>query len=106
MFKIIIADNAKQDIKNTLAYIKDILFNPKAATELADMLESEISSLAQFPLSGTPVQDQFLADLGFRFLLIKNYKVYYIADEAKKKVNIIRFLHASRDYEAILKTDD
>ena len=33
MFKIIIADNAKQDIKNTLAYIKDILFNPKAATK-------------------------------------------------------------------------
>ena len=105
MFEIIIADKAKQDIKNTLVYIKENLLNPKAATELADMLESEISSLSQFPLSGTPVPDQFLSDLGFRFLLIKKYKVYYIANEDKQKVNIIRFLHASRDYENILKNE-
>ncbi len=103
MFEIIIASTAKQDIKNTLSYIKDTLCNHKAAIELADMIQEEISSLSMFPFSGTPVIDSFLSDYGFRFLLIKNYKVYYITDKENKKVNIIRFLHATRDSESILK---
>ncbi len=105
MFEIVIADIAKQDIKNNLAYINYTLCNHKAAAELADEIEKEISLLSQFPLSGTPVSDAFLADYGFRFLLIKNYKVYYVADKDKREVNIIRFLHATRDYENILKNE-
>lgn len=105
MFEIIIAEHAKQDIRNNLAYIKNTLCNQKAALELADMLEKEISYLSQFPFSGTPVPDQFLADYGFRFLLIKNYKVYYISDKDKKLVHIVRCLHGSRDYENILREE-
>lgn len=105
MFEIIISDTAKQDIRESLFYIKNTLYNSKAASELADKIETDIASLSQFPFSGTPVPDSFLADLGFRFLLIKNYKAYYIADKDKKKVNIIRFLYAGRDYETILKTE-
>ena len=101
-YKLDIADSAKADIKETLAYIKTTLSNPKAASELADLITSEIESLKKFPLSGTPVTDQFLAKYGFRFLLIKNFKAYYIADKSKKLVTIIRFLYAGRDYESIL----
>ncbi len=101
MIELIITESAKKDIREALSYISNVLFNKKAASELADMIEEEISMLAQFPLSGTPVPDQFLADYGFRFLLIKNYKAYYIAN--KRTVTIIRFLHSSRDYENILK---
>ncbi|MBR5400947.1 MAG: type II toxin-antitoxin system RelE/ParE family toxin [Treponema sp.] len=105
MFEIIIAEHAKQDIRNNLTYIKNTLCNQKAASDLADMLEKEIGSLSQFPFSGTPVPDQFLADYGFRFLLIKNYKVYYISDKDKKLVHIVRFLHGSRDYENIIREE-
>ena len=105
MFEIIIADKAKQDIKETLLYIKNSLGNPKAASALADKIEYEISTLSEFPFSGTPVQDQFLADSGFRFLLIKKFKAYYIADKENNTVSIVRFLYAGRDYESILKDE-
>ena len=101
MIELIITESAKKDIREALSYISNVLFNKKAASELADMIEEEISMLVQFPLSGTPVPDQFLADYGFRFLLIKSYKAYYITN--KRTVTIIRFLHSSRDYENILK---
>ena len=104
-FELIISETAKTDIRNTLSYIKDSLGNHKAASELADFITSEIHSLIQFPFSGTPVPDSFLADLGFRFLLIKKFKAYYIADKDKKKVTIVRFLYAGRDYESILKEE-
>ena len=86
-----------------MAYIKNTLGNPQAATSLVDLIISEINTLKQFPFSGTPVPDTFLSDLGFRFLLIKNFKAYYIADKGKKEVIIVRFLYSGRDYENILK---
>ena len=46
MFELIIADSAKQDIRNNLAYIKNTLCNPTAAANLADMIQKEISSLS------------------------------------------------------------
>ena len=104
-YKLDITDSAKADIKESLAYIKNTLLNSKAATELADLITEEISSLKKFPFSGTSVTDQILADYGFRFLLVKNYKAYYIADKNKKLVTVIRFLYAGRDYESILKEE-
>ena len=82
-YKLFITDSTKADIKGALSYIKDYLLNPKAANELAEFITDEINSLKKFPFSGTPVQDKILSDYGFRFLLIKNYKVYYIADKKK-----------------------
>ena len=45
MYKIEISEAAKADIKEILSYIKDSLHNPKAASNLADLLAREISSL-------------------------------------------------------------
>ena len=50
-FNLIISENAKIDIKETLAYIKNTLGNPQAATSLADLITSEINTLKQFPFS-------------------------------------------------------
>ena len=104
-FELIISKKAKTDIRDTLVYIKNTLANSKAASSLANLITIEISSLRQFPFSGTPVPDQFLADFGFRFLLINNFKAYYIVDKDTKKVTIVRFLYAGRDYESILNDD-
>ena len=104
-FNLIITDKAKADIREALAYIKNSLCNEKAAAELADFITSEIHSLKKFPFSGPIVADRFLSENGFRFLLIKNFKAYYIAEKSKKTVTIIRFLYAGRDYENILKDE-
>ena len=108
MYKIEISESAEADIKEILSYIKDSLHNPMAASNLADLFVQEISSLAKHPYSGTPVQDRFLANYGFRFLLVKNFKVFYITVNQKgyKQVRIIRVLYARRDYEKILEGED
>ena len=104
MNTIEISESAKSDIEEILTYIKVSLQNPKAATNLADLLTREISSLANHPFSGIPLQDKFLADYGFRFLLVKNFKVFYVVSEQKenKQIRIVRVLYARRDYAAIL----
>ena len=107
MNAIEISESAKTDIEEILTYIKDSLQNPKAASNLADLLTQEISSLIKHPFSSSPVQDGFLSDYGFRFLLVKNFKVFYIVSEHKedKQIRIIRVLYARRDYAAILNEE-
>ena len=91
-FNLKISENAKIDIKETLAYIKNNLGNPQAATSLADLITSEINTLKQFPFSGTPVPDTFLADLGFRFLLLMLEVFYQMSRQLLKLLNILEFL--------------
>lgn len=107
MAEVVITDSAKTDIKNSISYIKDILCNQKAASNLSDEIIEEIQLLKDNPRSGPYVKDFFLANLGFRFLLIKNYKVYYLInrDKDKETIQIVRFLHSKMDYETILKNE-
>ena len=107
MADLIITKTAKNDIRTNLAYLKEVLLNPKASTNLADEITSEFNMLQDNPKSGPYVQDPFLAKLGFRFLLIKNYKAYYVVteDESVQEVHIIRFLHSKMNYESILNEE-
>ena len=40
----------------------------------------------------------FLAAKGLRSMQIKNYLMFYIVREESKAVNVIRFIHARRDW--------
>jgi len=39
--------------------------------------------------------------MGFRFVMVKNYMIFYIVEE--KHINIIRFLYGHRDWINILE---
>jgi plasmid stabilization system protein ParE len=49
------------------------------------------------------VQDNYLASFAYRSIRIKNYVLYYIVDEGKNIVNIIRLLYNKRNWINILK---
>ena len=95
MNELFITQKAKNDIKNALAYIQNNLCNSSAASDLAVEITKQISMLKSHPKTGPLVSDAFLSDAGIRFLLIKNYKVYYKIEkkESKTVIYIIRFLH-------------
>jgi plasmid stabilization system protein ParE len=42
-----------------------------------------------------------LASIGFRFVMIKNYMLFYIIEE--NQINIIRFLYGRRNWINILR---
>ena len=44
MAEVVITDSAKTDIKNSISYIKDILCNQKAASNLSDEIIEEIKN--------------------------------------------------------------
>jgi addiction module RelE/StbE family toxin len=91
-----------RDIQTACDYITSTLNNPTAAVNLLDEIEKQLRSLKQHPLSHPFVRDEYLASRGFRMLMIKNYMLFYKADNEQKIITVHRFFHGSRNWKEIL----
>lgn len=100
-----ITDRAQRDMENAADYIEFTLLNPTAADELLDAAEEVFSSLTEMPHRIMPAQDEVLAAWGIRFVQVKNYLGFYIIDEARQTVHVIRFLYKKRNWQTILRND-
>jgi addiction module RelE/StbE family toxin len=93
---------AMDDLDDIYSYITNHLSNEDAAIHLMDRIESNIKRLKKFPLSCSLVRDDILREKGYRKLIIDHYVVFYLVDETKKQVNIMRVLYGKRKYEDLL----
>lgn len=101
-YDIHITNAARRDLLNAVDYIEFVLKNPKAADELLDEIEKRINSLADFPEKFRLVDDTVLSSWGIRFIMVDNYLAFYIIDDKKNMVIIVRFLYQKSDWNAIL----
>ena len=104
MYYVNITDIAEDDILSTVQYIANELKSPKAANNLLDEIEKQERVLGKTPKIFPLVSDEYLAEKGVRFALIKNYMIFFIIIETKKTVNVIRFLYGRRDWQNIIKS--
>ena len=103
MYFVNITDIAEEDILSTIQYIADDLKAPKAANNLLDEIEKHEKILEKTPKIYPTVSDEYLAEKGVKFVLIKNYMMFFVINESKKTVNVIRFLYGRRDWQNIVK---
>lgn len=75
--------------------------NVPAAVALADRIEKAIQQLARYPYSGKIPNDERLAAMGYRMLIIENYLVFYKIQG--RTVLIYRILHGTRDLPRLLE---
>ena len=97
-YKIRIFPTAKQDMENVISYLNTL--SPDAALRYYDLLVDEIASLAKMPERCPRPKDLALAAKGYRYLIVKNYLVFYVI--AGDTVQIRRILYARRNYQALL----
>lgn len=102
-YKIHITNKAEKDIISTINYIELVLKNPQAADNLLDTVISQINKLELFPLKHTLVNDPIISSWGIRFITVNNYLVFYLVDNDKHLVHIVRFLYCKSDWKSILK---
>jgi plasmid stabilization system protein ParE len=91
----------KGDVKSSVSYIRHTLQAPAAAQRLKDEIKKTYKKIRETPLIYPAVPDEYLASMGFRFVMVKNYIIFYIVEE--KQINIIRFLYGPRDWINILR---
>ncbi len=97
-YKIKIFPTAKQDLEEVIGYLNTL--SPDAASKYYDLLVEEIASLSKMPERCPKPKDLALAAKGYRYLIVKNYLVFYVI--IGDTVQIRRILYARRDYRALL----
>ena len=89
---------AEKDLGEALTYLTEE--SPQAAERLADRFEEALGGLAAHPRLGRVPQDATLAALGYRFLIVEDYLIFYALDPGVVVVH--RIIHGARDLQRLL----
>jgi plasmid stabilization system protein ParE len=90
----------RNELRAAIEYIRQDLKNPIAAQRLKDEIKETYKKLKENPFLYPAVPDEYLASKGFRFIMVKNYMLFYKVKE--KQINIDRFLYGHRDWMNLL----
>ena len=102
-YQIKIGAQANADIAETVAYIGQVLQEPRTAGHLYRLIKEEILSLEHMPERYPFEDDDRLRALNIRKLLVKRYKILYLVNRDQREVQIIRMLYAGRDVSKLLE---
>ena len=85
---------AEDDLTEIITYIA--ADRPSAAEKLASRIEKDLRLLASNPHLGRIPSEEELLRLGYRYLVVENYLVFYTIEG--KTLVVHRILHGARDY--------
>lgn len=97
-YSIRILPVAEQDLNELVAYVA--ADNPKAALALAEKIEKSLNSLTKHPHLGRIPRDEDISRMGYRYLIVENYLIFYTMEG--KIILVRRILHGARDYRNLL----
>ena len=105
MYLLVHTELSRNDIQGAIYYLLEEKQSIQAVDDLIQDLHQKYSHLMTMPYSRALVQDKLLSDLGYRYIQIKKYFLFYFIEEDTKKVVFTRFLHSRTDWKNILKED-
>ncbi len=89
---------AEEDFTEIVTFIASE--NPIAAITIADKIEKNLELLSKNPQLGRIPRDEDIRSLGYRYLIVQNYIVFYTIE--KQVILIHRILHSARNYKSFL----
>ena len=97
-YKVLIFPTAEQDLSDIVDYLKTL--STDVALRYYDLLIDEIASLSEMPERCPKPRDLALAAKGYRYLIVKDYLVFYVV--SGNTVEIRRIVYGRRDYQSFL----
>ena len=97
-FTIRLLQAAEEDFKEIITYIA--IDKPPAAYAVADRIESSLSNLSTYPFMGKIPKEEELVNMGYRFLIVQDYLVFYTIED--RIIWVHRIIHGARDYLSLL----
>jgi len=89
---------AEQDFKEIIDYI--LADNATAALSIADRIETNLHHLENNPQLGRIPNDDELLRLGYRYLIVLDYLIFYKIEG--NTIFVYRILHGARNYKSLL----
>ena len=94
-YRIEYTGQAQDDLDTIYRYIAYTLISPDTAANMIESILKSIRSLDTLPLRNPLVDDSTWKNRGLRKLYVKNYIVFYTAEDSV--VRIIRIMYGGRD---------
>lgn len=102
-YQVRITETAKQDLREIAFLIAERAMDTEIAKHFIAELQAQCRRLTDFPQSGAVPKDHILRSFDFRYLIHKDYLIFYSIDEAQKIVHILAIFHSKRDYLRIMR---
>ena len=101
-YRVILETTAVLDMRGILNYITDIIKQPGMAARIFPSIEEKAKSLNLMPTRHSVVRDEPYATLGVRMMPVENYIVFYVIDEVKLEIHVLRILFKRREWQNFL----
>ena len=95
-------DKAKEDLRDIYKYISEELLVPDTAKLQFKRIIKAVRSLEQFPFRHSLYRDEPWKSKGLRLFPIDNFIIFYLPDEKKRVVDIVRIMFGGRNVVAQL----
>jgi toxin ParE1/3/4 len=89
---------AEEDFTELVTYIA--VDRPSAADRLATKIEKSLRLLSKHPQLGRIPDEEELIRVGYRYLVVENYLIFYTLEG--QTIYVHRILHGARDYLSLL----
>ncbi len=97
-YQVRLLNIAEEDFTEIISFIA--ADNPTAADAMANNIEKNLELLSANPNLGRIPREEELRNLGYRYLIVQNYLIFYTIEE--KIIFIHRILHGARNYKTLL----
>lgn len=101
-YEVAIEHPAQRDLYQILHYIAEVLKEAAIAGRIYTSIKEQVLTLGEMPLRHGVVRVQPHAALGIRRFPVENYMVFYVVDEEKHRVHVLRILYNRREWQNIL----
>lgn len=102
-YTVRLTDTAKQDLREIAFWIAEQSKDIEIAKRFAGGLRDVCKKLDTFPNAGGIPKDRVIRSAGYRFIVHKEYLVFYLVDETEKEVNVMAIFNAKKDYMRVMK---
>lgn len=102
-FKVKFTETAKDDLRNIAAYIAETTGEKSVAIRFVNELREKTKILEDFPESGSLPRDRVMLSSGYRFLVHKEYLIFYHYDPKEGISYILAVFNAKRDYTRVMR---
>ena len=99
IYTVKISDEAGVDLRGIYEYIAFDLLVPETAANQLKHLKKSILGLNEMPKRFPLYQKEPWLSRGMRFIPVDNFLVYYIPDDEKREVTVLRVLYSGRNID-------
>lgn len=96
-YEVKITRQALEQMQEIVHYISKEFLAPEAAENLLDKMEEAIVALSDFPKKNALIDEEPWRSEGVRKTVVKNFLIYYLVDDERKKVQVTAIIYNKRN---------